>query len=71
MNQIVGSQLVQAISPAFFSSLNELPLMHIINGLFHQVLCLKQGVYEELKMFKQESTNVEIEVEEEEEDLFS
>ena len=64
MDQIVGNALVQDISPVFFSSMNEQPLMHIINGLFHQVLCLKQGVYEELKMFKQESTNIEIEEEE-------
>ena len=34
INQIVGSQLVQAISPVFFSNVNEAPLMHIIKGLF-------------------------------------
>lgn len=34
-------------NPLFFSNVNELPLIRIVDGWLYHVICVKQGLYDE------------------------
>lgn len=45
MDSIQSQEVVKVVNPLFFSNVNEIPLMQIVNAWFYQILCIKQGLY--------------------------
>lgn len=45
MDKIMGQEIIKVINPLFFSNVNEVPLMRIVEAWFYHTLCIKQGLY--------------------------
>ena len=56
VDRILNQENVKLINPFFFSNINEVPLMKIVNCWFYHTLGIKLGLYgEDLEMEEEET----------------